>query len=236
MDVVLVPGMWLDGSTWEAVSERIMAAGHRAVELTLPGMGAPGPGPAEVGWADLVGAIVAAIDASPGDKVAVVGHSAGCGLVHAAVDARPDRVLRALYVGGFPTGDGEPMVDGFEVIGGQVPLPEWSEFPPEDLRDLDEGQLADFRQRAFPAPGCLVDDRQKLSDERRYQVPVTMVATEFTTAMLQEWVQGGLQPVSELDSTEHVEYVDLPTGHWPQFTRPVDLAQVIIERLPAPST
>jgi len=25
-----------------------------------------------------------------------------------------------------------------------------------------------------------------------------------------------------------VEYVDLPTGHWPQFTRPDDLAAVIL--------
>jgi hypothetical protein len=26
----------------------------------------------------------------------------------------------------------------------------------------------------------------------------------------------------------HVEYVDLPTGHWPQFTRPRELGDVIL--------
>jgi pimeloyl-ACP methyl ester carboxylesterase len=25
-----------------------------------------------------------------------------------------------------------------------------------------------------------------------------------------------------------VEYVDLPTGHWPQFTKPAKLAQAIL--------
>jgi hypothetical protein len=28
-----------------------------------------------------------------------------------------------------------------------------------------------------------------------------------------------------------VSYVDLPTGHWPQFTRPDDLARVILDAI-----
>jgi pimeloyl-ACP methyl ester carboxylesterase len=52
-----------------------------------------------------------------------VGHSAGCGTAHAAADARPDRVARAVHIGGFPTGDGLALVDGFPVEKGEVPLP-----------------------------------------------------------------------------------------------------------------
>jgi hypothetical protein len=33
--------------------------------------------------------------------------------------------------------------------------------------------------------------------------------------------------VRELAKIRDVEYVDLPTGHWPQFTRPGDLARAI---------
>ncbi|HYT30129.1 MAG TPA: alpha/beta hydrolase, partial [Actinomycetota bacterium] len=34
--------------------------------------------------------------------------------------------------------------------------------------------------------------------------------------------------VAELAAMHDVEYVDLPTGHWPQFTKPVQLGQAIL--------
>jgi hypothetical protein len=35
--------------------------------------------------------------------------------------------------------------------------------------------------------------------------------------------------VSELAKIHNVDYVDLPTGHWPQFTRPEELGRAILE-------
>ena len=32
----------------------------------------------------------------------------------------------------------------------------------------------------------------------------------------------------ELAKVRDVGYIDLPTGHWPQFTRPEDLGQAIL--------
>ena len=34
--------------------------------------------------------------------------------------------------------------------------------------------------------------------------------------------------VAELAKVRDVEYIDLPTGHWPQFTKPEQLAQAIL--------
>ena len=39
MDIVLVAGLWLDGSAWDAVVPALEALGHRPVPLTLPGQG-----------------------------------------------------------------------------------------------------------------------------------------------------------------------------------------------------
>jgi hypothetical protein len=36
---VLVPGGWHGGWAWRPVAERLRASGHRAVTLTLPGLG-----------------------------------------------------------------------------------------------------------------------------------------------------------------------------------------------------
>jgi pimeloyl-ACP methyl ester carboxylesterase len=229
MDIILIPGLWLDGSSWEKVVPALEHAGHRTHPLTLPGMESKDTDRSEITLRDHVDAVVDAIDSCGSDgQVVLVGHSAGCGIAHAAVDARPDRVARAVYVGGFPTGDGDAVADGYPAENGEVPLPDWSAFEEEELVDLDDEARAAFRERAIPSPEHVTRDPQQLSDERRYDVPVTVICTEFTSQMLRDWVERGLAPVREFARIRDVEYVDLPTGHWPQFTRPEELARTIL--------
>ena len=33
----------------------------------------------------------------------------------------------------------------------------------------------------------------------------------------------------ELASMRQVDYVDLPTGHWPQFSRPAELGRILVD-------
>jgi pimeloyl-ACP methyl ester carboxylesterase len=229
VDIILIPGLWLDGSSWEKVVPALEQAGHRTHPLTLPGMESKDTNRSEITLRDHVDAVVDAIDSCGSDgQVVLVGHSAGCGIAHAAVDARPDRVARAVYVGGFPTGDGDAVADGYPAENGEVPLPDWSAFEEEELVDLDDEARAAFRERAIPSPEHVTRDPQQLSDERRYDVPVTVICTEFTSQMLRDWVERGLAPVREFARIRDVEYVDLPTGHWPQFTRPEELARTIL--------
>jgi hypothetical protein len=91
-----------------------------------------------------------------------------------------------------------------------VPLPDWSQFDDADLAGLDEQARAVFRDRAIPSPARVTRDPQHLSDERRYDVPVTVICTEFTSGMLREWIDQGLAPVREFTRLREVEYVDLP--------------------------
>jgi pimeloyl-ACP methyl ester carboxylesterase len=79
-----------------------------------------------------------------------------------------------------------------------------------------------------PAPGQVGTDAQQLRDERRYAVPVTMVCPEYRADDVRGWVAAGEEPVAELAAIRDVSYVDLPTGHWPQLTRPAELADVIL--------
>lgn len=221
MDIILIPGLWLDGSSWQKVVPVLEQAGHRTHALTLPGMESKDADRSEITLRDHVDAVVDAIDScGPDGQVVLVGHSAGCGIAHAAVDARPDRVARVVYVGGFPTGDGDAVADGYPADNGEVPLPDWSAFEDADLADLDDKARAQFHERAIPSPEHVTRDPQQLSDERRYDVPVTVISTEFTSEMLRGWIAQGLAPVREFTKIRDVEYVDLPTGHWPQFTRP----------------
>lgn len=233
MHIILIPGLWLDGSSWERVVPLLEQAGHRPHPLTLPGLESQEADRSKIGLSDHVDAVVRKIDSlDPAEgQVVVVGHSGGSGIGHAAVDARPDRVARAIYIGGFPTGDGDPVVDGFPVTGGDLPLPDWSDFDDADVADLDDRARAEFRARAIPSPAAVARDPQRLSDPRRYEVPVTVICPEFTSELLRGWIERGMGPVRELAQIREVELVDLPSGHWPQFTRPDDLARAILQQL-----
>jgi pimeloyl-ACP methyl ester carboxylesterase len=233
MHIILIPGLWLDGSSWGEVIPLLEEAGHRTHALTLPGMESKDVDRSQVTLRDHVAAVVEVIDSlDPSDgKVVLVGHSGGGAIAHAVVDMRPDRVARVVYVDAGPLGDGEAINDEFPAENGEVPLPDWTLFEDEDLVDLDDELRSAFRDRAIPSPAHVARDRQKLSDERRYDVPITVIACEFPSAMLREWIQQGHPYVQELSKIRDVDYIDLPTGHWPQFTRPDQLGRAIIASL-----
>jgi pimeloyl-ACP methyl ester carboxylesterase len=230
MDIILIPGFWLDGSSWDQVVPALEHAGHRTHALTLPGMESKDADRSEITLRDHVDAVVEAIDSfDPVDgKVVLVGHSGGGAIAHAAVDARPDRVARVVYVDSGPLGDGGLINDEFPTQNGEVPLPDWSLFEDQDLVDLNDELRVAFRERAIPTPVHVASDRQRLSDERRYDVPVTVIACEFPSATLREWMEQGHPYVRELAKIRDVGYIDLPTGHWPQLTRPKELGQAIL--------
>jgi pimeloyl-ACP methyl ester carboxylesterase len=230
MDIVLIPGLWLDGSSWDEVVPALEEAGHRTHALTLPGMESKDTDRSEITLRDHVDAVVEVIDSfDPAEgKVVLVGHSGGGAIAHAAVDARPDRVARVVYVDAGPVGEGGVINDEFPAENGEVPLPDWSLFGEEDLVDLDDKLRAAFRERAIPSPQHVARDRQQLSEERRYDVPVTVIACEFSGATLRKLMEEGHPYVQELAKIRDVDYIDLPTGHWPQLTRPQDLGRAIL--------
>ncbi|HEY8543781.1 MAG TPA: hypothetical protein VIL36_01990, partial [Acidimicrobiales bacterium] len=91
----------------------------------------------------------------------------------------------------------------------------------------DDALRERFRAIAVPEPLGVTREPRALSDDpRRYKVPVTVIACEFPTDALRRWMADG--QAAELARIEDVELVDLPTGHWPQLTRPADLAAAIL--------
>src|ERR671933_56334 len=124
MDIILIPGFWLDASSWDEVVPALEQAGHRPRPLTLPGMESKDADRSEITLRDHVDAVVRVIDSlDPADgKVVLVGHSGGGAIAHAAVDARPDRVARVVYVDSVPLGEGGVINDELPVENGEIPL------------------------------------------------------------------------------------------------------------------
>ena len=224
---MLIPGFWLNGASWDEVAAPLKQAGHTVHALTLPGMESPEADRTDIGLRDHIDAVVAVIDSLPG-PVVLAGHSGGGAIAHGAVDARPDAVSRVVYVDSGPLGDGGVINDELPVVNGEVPLPDWSVFDDEDLVDLDDALKQRFRDIAIPEPLGVTSDKQQLSDPRRYDVPVTVIACEFPSEMMREWIAKGHPYVAELAKITDYELVDLPTGHWPQLTKPRELAATIL--------
>jgi len=227
MDIILIPGFWLDASSWDEVAPVLEQAGHRVQALTLPGLDSKDADRSKLRLRDHVQAVVDAIDGSDG-PVVLVGHSGGGPIAYAAADARPDRVARVVYVDSVPLGNGASVMDEPPDATGEIPLPDWSEFGEDDLRDLDANLRQAFREAAVPEPARVAYDKQVLTDERRFEVPATIIACEYSSEQLREWIAKKHPYVAELAALRDVEYIDLPTGHWPQFTRPAELAQAIL--------
>jgi len=229
MDVFLIPGFWLDATAWASVVPAIAAAGHTPRPLTLPGLVPADP---EIGLRDQIDAVVREVDAAA-EPVVLVGHSGGGAVAHGVVDARPDRIASVIYVDSGPLGDGNVINDGFDADeNGMVPLPDKMVFDDESVRDMDDDVWAAFAARALPIPEKVATEKQVLSDPRRYDVPVTVITSEMSEATLRELIAGGHPYVAELAAVKRYEIVELPTGHWPMFTKPTELAEKIVAALP----
>ena len=227
MDVVLIPGFWLDGASWDDVAAPLRDAGHTVHALTLPGLESREADRSRIGLRDHVDAVVAVVDSLP-HPVVLVGHSGGGAIAYAVADARPDAVARVVYVDSGPLGDGGVINDELPVVNGEIPLPDWDVFEEEDLVDLDDALRERFRAIAIPEPAAVAADRQVLGDPRRYDVPATVICCEFPAEMMRELMAKGHPYVAELARLTDYELVDLPTGHWPQLTRPRELASEIL--------
>ena len=226
MDVILVPGLWLDAASWDAVLPALRAAGHRVHPLTLPGVGEPA---SDIGIADWVDAVASRVDEFDA-PVALVGHSGGGNVVWGATDARPERIARVVFVDSVPPAPGRGISE-FEVVDGVVPFPGWDHFPDEDVYDLDDAIRARTAPLALSVPARVPTDPISLTDPRRYTVPVTLLMGGLDQAAFEQAISEWGPYAEEFGAIEDAEVVKLGTGHWPQFSKPDVLAQEIVAAL-----
>ena len=168
-------------------------------------------------------AALAAVDAA--DRPMVVGHSAACGLAWMVADRRPDAIDRVVLIGGFPPSDGEAYADIFPAVDGVMPFPGWEPFEGPDAADLGPADRDRVASVAVAVPEGVSKGIVRLSDDRRFDVPVLMVCPEYTPDDARAWLEAGDLP--ELAQAKDVTYVDIDSGHWPMVTRPTDLARVL---------
>ena len=222
--IILVPGFWLGAWAWDEVAAKLRATGHQVTALTLPGLESADADRSSITFDDHVDAIVDALEAAPAPVVLAV-HSATGFSGYVASDRVPDRIAAMVYV---DTAPGIPPLDaGFD--GVEKPMV-WSEIEAEENLDgLSDAQKETFRERAVPVPGGVLRGSATLTNDARRDIPSTLIATGFTSedykkgaAEHPEWTW--LAGIPELRKST---WIDLPTSHWPMWSRPDDIARII---------
>lgn len=227
MDIILIPGLWLDASSWDDVVGPLRDAGHTVHPLTLPGVGRPASESGEIGMADWVDAVTALVD-ELGGSVVLVGHSGGGNVAWGTADALPNRVARVVFVDTVPLPNGG-IVSEFDLVDGVVPFPGWDFFDEPDTGDLDEETRARTAPLTRSVPARVPTDPIVLRDERRFAIPVTILSGRMDEAAFRREIAQWGPYNDEFEAIADVEIVRLETGHWPQFSQPQRLAQAILD-------
>jgi pimeloyl-ACP methyl ester carboxylesterase len=163
----------------------------------------------------------------------LVVHSAAGFSGYVASDRVPERIAAMVYV---DTAPGKPPLDPTQE--GDKPLV-WEELAAEEnLTGLSEAQLATFRERAVPVPGGVLRGEYTFSNDARRDIPSTIIATGFSAedyrtyaAEHPEWAF-----LAGIPDLRDITWVDLPTSHWPMWSKPGDIARIIAEVATAADT
>jgi pimeloyl-ACP methyl ester carboxylesterase len=222
--IVLVPGFWLGAWAWDEVVSALRGDGHDVTALTLPGLESAEADRSQVTFADHVDVIVQAVEGAGASAVLAV-HSGAGATGYAASDRIPERIATMIYV------DSGPATAALDASFDAVEQPlVWEEIEAEENLDgLSEEQKERFRQRAVPEPGDAIRGSAELTNDARLNVATTAICTGFSSEQYKAAVDEGQTWLGGFKELRNITWVDLPTSHWPMWSRPRELAQILAD-------
>ena len=221
--IVLVPGFWLGAWAWDEVVAALRADGHDVTAVTLPGLESVDADRSRITMEDHVNAICDAVRAAEAPVVLAV-HSGTGASGYGASDRVPGQIAAMVYVDSAPgKGAMDPDFEGVE-----FPLHSPEKLAQEENLDgLSDEQLETFRRRAAPQPGGVLREGADLTNDARLDIPSTVICTGYTSEEYKAAVEAGYGWLAGLTELRNVTWVDLPTSHWPMWSRPQELAKII---------
>jgi len=221
--IILVPGFWLGAWAWDEVADTLRGDGHDVTALTLPGLESADADRSSITLSHHVDAIVDAVEAA-GEPVVLAVHSGSGAPGYVVSDRVPEKIAAMVYVDSGPaTAALDPGFDEVELplLSPEVLAEE------ENLDGLSDEQLATFRERAVPQPGGVLRGAPELTNDARLDVPSVAICTGFTSDQYKAALEGGDTWLGGFGELRNLTWIDLPTSHWPMWSRPQELATII---------
>ncbi|WP_030246578.1 alpha/beta fold hydrolase [Streptomyces sp. NRRL S-350] len=236
---VLVPGLWLGAWAWDEVAAPLRAAGHRVHPVSLPGLAERAGESGEFGLEEHIADLADLLVREDLWEVVLVAHSGACAPVSGLADRMPERIRRVVYLDSGPLADGSALYDLWQpdyqrmveasVVDGRLPMPPWEDLAAHGAspEGLDGAALARVRSLATPHPAGAYRDELRLTGAGA-ALPQALVSCSFPLAQVRELIAAG-HPYFAGMAGPNWELRELPTGHWPMFSRPADTAAVLAE-------
>lgn len=227
--ILLIAGHWLGAWAWDEVLEHLATDRCRAAAMTLPGLDGEDPGRTAKTLNDQASAILDVLTGLAADQpVTIVAHSGANAPVSLVLDRHPELVHRVVWVDSGPVAAGSVFAPDLPEEMQELELPPFDVLARQaSLEGLGEEVLERFRRRAVPEPGPVLRQPVELWNEARRAVPTTLVCCSIPGAQMLELARSGHPVFAEVTNLEDLDVVDLPTGHWPMWSRPGDLARLI---------
>ena len=239
-NVCIGSGAWLGGWAWQDVATRLRAKGHDVYPVTLTGLGErvhlARP---EVDLETHIADVVNTIEWNDLDDVILAGHSYAGIVVTGVADRIPDRIQQLVYVDSAPFADGMAMTDL---------------YPPDALAALRQTVDESGEGWRWPFPGfeLLAEDasvaglgrrsgqrlRPELYHSHGRRTPSRSVSSRRTPGTrrrtgvaiacddMRSMVAAGVPQIAALTAPPW-HYLELETGHWPMFSVPDALAEML---------
>jgi pimeloyl-ACP methyl ester carboxylesterase len=248
---VLVGGGWLGGWCWQGVARRLREEGYDAYPVTLTGLGErvhlASP---QVDLETHITDVVNLIQFEDLHGVVLLGHSYAGLEVTGVVDQVPERISQLVYLDTRSIPNGSALIETFpsearrhierqvEELGGgwRFPMPPRKELATYgSLEGLDDVQLELLCSRAVDQPFGSFTQPLRLENPAREALPKVGILCSFSLEEARAIIDNGKPVFSEMASPTW-RFVELPTGHYPMFSRPHDLAEVLLDLPSAAST
>ncbi|WP_062986827.1 alpha/beta fold hydrolase [Nocardia anaemiae] len=226
--ILLIPGFWLGAWAWDDVAADLRGRGDDVSALTLPGLDPADDDRLDATLETQAQAILDEI--GPDESVVVVAHSGGAAAAYLATDIAPERFRRGIYVDAAPLPNGFILNSALDATVRELALPDWDQLEADgnSLTGLDEVSLARFRERAVSEPAGVAAAPLRLSDSpARLVIPTTVICNSITADLVKQLRDAGQEPLFAELAKIDAEYIDLPTGHWPMWSRYKELAELI---------
>lgn len=246
-NIVLVPGAWLGGWCWQGVAPALRAAGHTVYPVTLSGLGervhlaTP-----EIDLETHITDVANLMLYEDLTDVILVGHSYAGIVVDGVADRLAERISQLVYLDSGPLGNGIAQIDFYpsearELIEYQVaeegdgwrfPLPSFEQLAASaSLAGLGPTELERMRAKATPQPFQTFLQPLRLTRTQAPNYGRVLIACSdggFSINQIKELIAAGV-PAFQALSTPDWRFHEIPTGHWPMFSAPDQLAGVLLE-------
>lgn len=237
--IILIHGAWQGSWTFGRLVSELDGRGIRSVAIDLPGNGTDNTPPSEV-TLDLYLHVIAELIDDLGGSAVLVGHSGAGIIATAAAERFPDKVDGVVYLAGMclpqgiDFGELTEMVVGpgneFGISGditvaddGHTSMVPFEEAARYFLNDVPYDEAIEIVQQLTPQPTGGQFISSPTTADRFGTIPTLYIEALQDLSMILEAQRVMQQFIPDMP------VVSLDTGHVPQFTDPVGVADALVD-------